>query len=429
MRSLFAVEHEPFLLSKPTTRQLPPELEQVYPEMFRQNMQRLLGQYVTQFGWLSATVRVADWFGKQLHLLAFGGSASDKQAYPLYSCDSVVAYCYTHASQRDVISLPQVLPTGGQVFLPASYPGLAYFQARGGTRSELCFPLRDNAGQCVGTLNLESPEYNGFANYISVCFRLRDNLENVLNMRSQTHRVGLAAALDNSRLFLAHAYHELKNEIGQLSTEIDNFTKHASFDRKSRDPLLALVERERTRVIARMGRLSDIGHTAMIDVAACLRHVSEEFSAMLKSMHQAFPIAFHVDLPAEPVKIRTNSNLFQHAIYSILLDIAGFLKRNAPPAPRLYNILLKLDSTGQQGTVQALIGHDGPPIQRDLAEDLFWYSVKSQAGGGVGLAFAGMQFRFLDMYPAARSSSPTTSPAAFANAKTWFVVYMKLVTV
>ena len=426
--------YQPLLLLPPpqpfqphlTSNDLPNELTALYSPEFRKAVNNLLQEYLNAFHWRSISLRVADWYGQKLYRIAYAGVRGTSAVYFADDPAGVVPYSFRYGQKNRVISLPQILD-GRLDVLETRYPGLKFRSARPGTQSEVCVALLGADKLPIGTLNVESAELNAFSNTKWACVRIADMIQHALNFRATVYQTSLESSSSNSADFLGHAYHELKSEIRPLFSNIMEKTEKY-LPKIVRAELEIFMLKEKARLNDRMFYLADRGHKHL-DLNATVNEVFYKIVDLNQNLLSKAKIETSLWTDKSTALAFIHDFLFRHSISTLLSDTIQFCHDSKSDEPSVNNIVV-IAGIFRPGIWSIHVGHDGRPLDAKLASDLFWVPVQSSNSSGRGLAYLGLIFQMLRLYPRASENLPDELPSGlmrkFGNYHTWFNISAKI---
>jgi hypothetical protein len=400
---------------------LPPELDHVFPAGWRTEFGTVLSNVATQLGCTSISVRAADHFRRSLHLLAYGGVPSTTRSYPVSPPRSLSAYSFQRCGLHKGVSLPRILD--GRPAFTGVYKDVAYDHSRASTKSCLCIPLESAEAEsgCLGTINFESAEYDGFRHLRRACGRVRDAIQDVLSRRLRTYSHELHHQVQHSARVFAQEHHALKDRF-DLAAEYLRRLLNDSGMTTTADRATWFLDSQNLMLRKHIDAILGGETRSRFDLRKSLRHVLAEIrrASRLGSPRAAIKIR-HLIHRNDPLPIRGNDALFERAVRNTFTQILTFL---APPDSGAVSHSVYAALVESRRYVTLHIGHNGPALPQDLEAALFWYPVSPRHGGtGHGLALAGAEFRAMKMYPRAATARPPGLPVDYGlDATTWLSV-------
>ena len=345
------VPDKPFFVS------LPPELDQLFPRDFRSVLDELLDRFVSEMPCLSVTMRLANHSRSGLFLIGRAGRPGSELMYSLEQPpSSVLAYCFLNHQKYAAISLPRI--RDGKPSIGNLYPGLVYAKTREETQSELCIPLVSRSGNkdCLGTLNFESSEENGFQQFRDTCEELRWNLEDIVVRRISSARSELFHHIEYMGHLFAQEHHALKDRFTMAEKELIEGANSAFVPR-----IRKVFATHRKQFVDRIKELDTLSTRQTFHPA---KSVNSVLSRILSTIENLLDVQVEMD---SSILTFGNRWLFEHAVENTLWQVFTFLQAVRLPTPshrfKLHIILKRLPT---EHACLLAIAHDGPPISPEL---------------------------------------------------------------
>ncbi len=242
-------------------------------------------------------------------------------------------------------------------------------------------------------LNLLGQQYRGARDSAS---ELRHNVDELLERLAS--QLDVADRLANISRLTGGVAHEIKNPLNAIALRLDLLRTRLSLSESAapQEPLsdeeiaqeLEIVSKEVLRLDRVVKTFLDFSkpmevHFTTVDVTALLREVAD----LMTPPARVAGIALHLDLPAEPVSIRADADMFKQAILNLVTNAMEAMKQGGA---------LRLKAFEEGGLVTLEVSDTGPGIPPSMRSKVFqlYFTTKTR-GSGMGLA---MTYRAVQLH-------------------------------
>jgi signal transduction histidine kinase len=237
-------------------------------------------------------------------------------------------------------------------------------------------------------LNLLGQQYRGARDSAS---ELRHNVDELLERLAS--QLDVADRLANISRLTGGVAHEIKNPLNAIALRLDLLrTRLATPQEELSDEDIAqeleIVSKEVLRLDRVVKTFLDFSkpmevHFSEVDVTALLREVAD----LMTPPARVAGIELHLDLPAEPVSIRADADMFKQAILNLVTNAMEAMKQGGE---------LGLKAAEEGGLVTLEVSDTGPGIPPAMRSKVFqlYFTTKTR-GSGMGLA---MTYRAVQLH-------------------------------